>query len=73
MSERLNEMLAEFEALVASVRSVTDNVAHDLRIPLNRIRARIELELSRLEPPSRAVLDKAWPTSKPCWPRPTAF
>jgi signal transduction histidine kinase len=59
LSERLNDMLAEFEALVASVRSVTDNVAHDLRIPLNRIRARIELELSRPEPPSRAVLEQS--------------
>jgi signal transduction histidine kinase len=58
LSGRLNDMLAELEKLVANVRAVTDNVAHDLRIPLNRIRARIELELTRSGPPDRAVLEQ---------------
>ena len=38
----LNDMLDEIERLMAVTRQVTDNVAHDLRTPLSRIRARIE-------------------------------
>lgn len=38
----LNRMLNEIEYLVASVRQVSDNIAHDLRTPLTRLRAHIE-------------------------------
>lgn len=40
-----NEMMDEIERLVESIRTVTDNVAHDLRTPLNRLRSRIDVAL----------------------------
>ena len=41
----LNEMLATISRLIASMHEVTDNIAHDLRIPLTRIRSRLEITL----------------------------
>ncbi|OQX04801.1 MAG: two-component sensor histidine kinase [Thiothrix lacustris] len=38
----LNTMLARIEHLMQSMRDVTDNLAHDLRNPLNRLRNRLE-------------------------------
>lgn len=40
-----NEMMDQIERLVESIRTVTDNVAHDLRTPLNRLRSRIDVAL----------------------------
>lgn len=42
LSEILNLMLADIEQLVATVKQVSDNIAHDLRTPLARMRNRIE-------------------------------
>lgn len=54
----LNDMLDEIERLMAVARQVTDNIAHDLRTPLSRIRARIEdvLRSRQDEETYRAVL-----------------
>ncbi len=41
----LNEMLDRIEGLMAGIRQVSDNIAHDLRSPLNRLRARLEVTL----------------------------
>jgi signal transduction histidine kinase len=38
----LNEMLSRIEYLMNGVRRVSDNIAHDLRTPLSRLRNRIE-------------------------------
>jgi len=42
LAENLNLMLDRIEALMGEVKQVTDNVAHDLRTPLSRIRGRLE-------------------------------
>ena len=43
LAENLNLMLEQIERLMTGMREVTDNVAHDLRSPLNRLRNRLEL------------------------------
>jgi signal transduction histidine kinase len=42
LSVVLNRMLAEIEALIGSVQSVSDNIAHDLKSPLTRLKTRID-------------------------------
>ncbi len=46
LAANLNEMLDRIAQLVASVREVSDNIAHDLRSPLARLRGRLELTLA---------------------------
>ncbi|NQV57089.1 MAG: HAMP domain-containing protein, partial [Rhodospirillales bacterium] len=45
LAENLNDMLDQIERLVTGMRQVTDNIAHDLRSPLNRLRSRLEVTL----------------------------
>lgn len=45
LAGNLNEMLDQIEALMTGMRQVTDNIAHDLRSPLNRLRNRLEVTL----------------------------
>src|SRR5262249_47061886 len=47
VAENLNLMLDRIEALMGEVKQVTDNVAHDLRTPLARMRGRLENAYSR--------------------------
>ncbi len=58
LASHLNDMLARIEAAVAGMRDVSDNVAHDLRRPLARLKTRIEvlLEAPRTNDEYRAAL-----------------
>jgi signal transduction histidine kinase len=47
LSANLNSMLDRIEALMEQVKQVTDNVAHDLRTPLARLRGRLEKAAGR--------------------------
>lgn len=42
---RLNDMLSRIEQLMVGLREVSDNIAHDLKTPLNRLRNRAEAAL----------------------------
>ncbi|HEY3488197.1 MAG TPA: HAMP domain-containing sensor histidine kinase [Gammaproteobacteria bacterium] len=46
IASQINAMLDEIDELIQSVASVTDNIAHDLRTPLSRMRLRIEESLN---------------------------
>lgn len=45
ISTKLNQMLNRIEDLMKSMQQVTNNVAHDLRSPLTRLRNRLEVTL----------------------------
>jgi len=42
LADNLNTMLNRIESLMESVRRVSDNIAHDLKTPLSRLRNRLE-------------------------------
>jgi signal transduction histidine kinase len=52
LSENLNAMLARIEELIGALREVSDNIAHDLKTPLNRLRNRAEAALANPDGPT---------------------
>lgn len=61
LAENLNTMLDQIERLMTAMHEVTDNIAHDLRGPLTRMKARLELALLAKDRPEemRAALETA--------------
>ena len=57
LADNLNLMLDQIERLMLGMRQVTDNIAHDLRTPLARLRSRLEVTL--LERPDIARYGEA--------------
>lgn len=59
LSENLNIMLERMEELNTGLRQVSDNIAHDLKTPLTRLRNRAEEALAEKKQPvdMRAVLE----------------
>ena len=47
LAENLNSMFDRIEVLMGEVKQATDNVAHDLRTPLTRMRGRLEKASTR--------------------------
>ena len=55
----LNDMLGQIERLMAGMKEVSSNVAHDLKTPLTRLRARVESALRSSDGAEhRAALEK---------------
>jgi len=59
LAENLNAMLERIEALMAGLKEVSDNIAHDLKTPLTRLRNRAEDALAKVgnEGEYRAALE----------------
>jgi signal transduction histidine kinase len=47
LADSLNTMLDRIERLMAGLKQVSDNIAHDLKTPLTRMRNRVETTLAR--------------------------
>jgi signal transduction histidine kinase len=60
LAENLNAMLERIEALLMGLKEVSDNIAHDLKTPLTRLRNRAEeaLASSGSEAEYRAALER---------------
>lgn len=56
LAESLNQMLARIDELMTGMRAVSDNIAHDLRTPLTRLRAGAEAALRTARSPDEMRL-----------------
>lgn len=52
LSHNLNRMLDRIGALMSAMREVTDDIAHDMRSPISRLRSRIEVALLGKDDPA---------------------
>ncbi len=58
LSESLNAMLERIEKLNEGLRQVSDNIAHDLKTPLTRLRNKAEAALARKGTSQRGALEE---------------
>jgi signal transduction histidine kinase len=56
LARRINAMLDRIEALMGELRLLTDSLAHDLRSPVQRLRARVEGALTTTDEAQRDAL-----------------
>lgn len=61
LGESMNTMLDRIDRLMEGVRGVSDSIAHDLRTPIARARAKLEEALAETEDPAslRAAIEQA--------------
>ncbi|MEM9233436.1 MAG: HAMP domain-containing sensor histidine kinase [Pseudomonadota bacterium] len=58
LSDNINAMLDQIERLMTGMRQVSDNIAHDLRSPLTRIKARLDSALNDADADLPEVVDQ---------------
>lgn len=59
LADNLNGMLDQIQYLMESIRQVSDNVAHDLRTPLTRLRWRLERLQAGDDPDDGTLLEQS--------------
>lgn len=57
VADNLNQMLDRIQMLMEDVRRVSDNIAHDLRTPLARLRQHLEAARLQEEPTSKSAIN----------------
>jgi signal transduction histidine kinase len=55
----LNAMLGRIQSLMENVKQVSDDIAHDLRTPLSRLRYQLEEARDKVGPEGRPVVEQA--------------
>ncbi|MCI5043667.1 MAG: HAMP domain-containing histidine kinase [Aquisalinus sp.] len=58
LAQNLNAMLDQIERLMDGMRQVSDNIAHDLRSPLTRIRNRLDTAINKPDADTEDILHK---------------
>jgi signal transduction histidine kinase len=59
LAQNLNAMLDQIAVLMEGIRQVSDNIAHDLRTPLTRLRSRLEAaRLGQADPAMRTTIEE---------------
>nr|WP_246408482.1 HAMP domain-containing sensor histidine kinase [Parvularcula dongshanensis] len=58
LSTNINGMLDQIERLMTGMRQVSDNIAHDLRSPLTRIKARLETAMGDPQADKDEVIER---------------
>lgn len=59
LAVNLNAMLGRIQALMESLKRVSDDIAHDLRTPLSRLRHRLEVARDKAGPDGDPVIDQS--------------